>query len=241
MLCVKCKKDLPFDSFGVSRQRLCGRKSQCKTCVNDYQKQYNLNHKKQVRQISKKYYDSHKDDLQRKRKNAAPQAREYWKRYSENPDVKEKRREKAKKYYQQNKEKILQTRLLNAACIREKAKEYRRQNKEVLKERKIKWAKSENGKLSQQVRSAKRRTRLRENGGSFTRKEWISLKEKYDFKCLKCGVRESTTNRLQPDHVIPVVKGGPSWISNIQPLCRKCNIEKDTDTTDYRLLKQYDR
>lgn len=41
-------------------------------------------------------------------------------------------------------------------------------------------------------------------------------------ECLSCGNK----NDLQVDHIIPVSKGGTSHISNLQPLCGKCNREK---------------
>jgi hypothetical protein len=41
-------------------------------------------------------------------------------------------------------------------------------------------------------------------------------------KCVRCGSNE----RLEFDHVIPVVRGGSSTARNIQLLCERCNREK---------------
>ena len=49
-------------------------------------------------------------------------------------------------------------------------------------------------------------------------------------ECLCCNRRR----KLTADHVIPVSKGGTSYISNIQPLCQPCNSSKGTKTTDFR-------
>lgn len=77
----------------------------------------------------------------------------------------------------------------------------------------------------------RREARKRNNGGSFTAAEWRDLCERYGNACLKCG----STGKLSPDHVIPVSKGGPSDIGNIQPLCFPCNNKKRARIIDYRL------
>jgi 5-methylcytosine-specific restriction endonuclease McrA len=73
--------------------------------------------------------------------------------------------------------------------------------------------------------------------GCYTTQEWITLREQYDNRCLRCGRHQSELNRvLEQDHVIPLSKGGTNWITNIQPLCHDCNGMggKGTNTTDYR-------
>ena len=41
-------------------------------------------------------------------------------------------------------------------------------------------------------------------------------------QCVKCGSRE----RLEFDHIIPVVEGGSSTERNVQLLCEACNRSK---------------
>jgi 5-methylcytosine-specific restriction endonuclease McrA len=76
-----------------------------------------------------------------------------------------------------------------------------------------------------------RRARKRANGGSFTEQEWLTLCAQYDNRCLCCG-RDDV--KLTADHVVPLEHGGSSYISNIQPLCGRCNSAKGTKTIDYR-------
>lgn len=69
--------------------------------------------------------------------------------------------------------------------------------------------------------------------GTFTAKEWRNLVVKYGHRCLCCGLQEPKIT-LTFDHVIPLVVGGRNDISNIQPLCLRCNQKKLLATTDYR-------
>jgi len=81
--------------------------------------------------------------------------------------------------------------------------------------------------------NAKRRARLINAGGKFTAKEWLAIKAKYGFKCLKCGKSENEV-KLTPDHVVPLALGGSNTIDNIQPLCWGCNAGKQARIADYR-------
>ena len=95
---------------------------------------------------------------------------------------------------------------------------------------------------------AKRRARKKGNGGSYTLQEERALRDFYGHHCVCCGRIESELAaaglRIVLDHVVPISKGGTSFISNLQPLChgaRKgisgCNEAKcDFHDTDYRVL-----
>jgi len=91
------------------------------------------------------------------------------------------------------------------------------------------WQQSPQG----QVAASHKRANRAKASGSHTAMEWMNLKESYGNKCLKCGTPE-LERPLTQDHVIPLSKGGSNDISNIQPLCRKCNGQKGVKTTDYR-------
>jgi len=84
------------------------------------------------------------------------------------------------------------------------------------------------------VKNSLRRTRATKAGGSFTEKQWLALCSIYHFKCLCCDKKKALT----VDHVIPVSKGGTSFISNIQPLCDTCNKAKSSKTLDFRKLRK---
>lgn len=82
-------------------------------------------------------------------------------------------------------------------------------------------------------REYRRNRRARKAGapGTFTEQEFRLLCDQYGNRCLACG---RTDVRLVPDHVITFAQGGTNWITNIQPLCFKCNSAKYTKSTDYR-------
>lgn len=77
-----------------------------------------------------------------------------------------------------------------------------------------------------------RRRRQRENGGGegWSKAEFQSLCESYGNKCLACGCG----GPLVADHVTPLKRGGKHHLSNIQPLCWKCNTRKGLQIIDYR-------
>ena len=77
-----------------------------------------------------------------------------------------------------------------------------------------------------------RRARIAGNGGSFTSREWETLKVQYGFRCPSCGKKEPDI-KLTVDHIIPLSRGGVNEIVNIQPLCGKCNCEKGTKSLSF--------
>ena len=56
-------------------------------------------------------------------------------------------------------------------------------------------------------------------------------------RCELCGI-SADEKALDVDHIIPVNKGGPTVIENLQALCYTCNSQKrDLDDTDFRNWK----
>lgn len=75
------------------------------------------------------------------------------------------------------------------------------------------------------------RARMVSAPGSFTFEEFLELLKRYDYKCLCCGSAED----IDADHIISLGrKGSTNDISNIQPLCRSCNIVKAGESVDFR-------
>lgn len=100
-------------------------------------------------------------------------------------------------------------------------------------DRLYKYKDIERTNTQRKIDNSRRRARLINSSGKFTRKEWVELKSRYGNKCLKCGKSEAEV-KITPDHVIPLALGGSNSIDNIQPLCWGCNAAKQARIADYR-------
>ena len=74
------------------------------------------------------------------------------------------------------------------------------------------------------------RVRHRNIEGVHTLKEWKSLCDVFGNVCLWCRKKK----KLTIDHVVPIIKSGTGWITNIQPLCHSCNSKKGARILDFR-------
>lgn len=124
---------------------------------------------------------------------------------------------RGRKYYAEN-----QTR------IRETVREWVKANPEKHKENSRRWAK--NNRLYRQAKLVEYKASRRGAEGRFSKEEWVSICEAGGWLCWRCLKRKPLT----VDHIIPLSRGGTNWISNIQPLCRKCNSEKNVNAVSYR-------
>jgi 5-methylcytosine-specific restriction endonuclease McrA len=129
----------------------------------------------------------------------------------------EKVKTRRKAHYEANREESL-----------EYSRKFRKEHPELVKQALTNWRINNPEKV--RAHWHKRRAARLGNGGSYTYEQWIALCDKYSNRCLCCGKKK----KLTADHVIPLSKGGTSWIENIQPLCLLCNLIKNAKTIDYR-------
>lgn len=64
----------------------------------------------------------------------------------------------------------------------------------------------------------------------------IALANLYGHVCMKCGYVPEPHETLTLDHVIPRADNGWSSLSNLQLLCKECNVSKADTYDDYRFL-----
>jgi len=70
--------------------------------------------------------------------------------------------------------------------------------------------------------SALRRHRV----GNFTHEQWVARFKFYGERCAYC-LKALTLKSATIDHIIPIIKGGTNWASNLAPACRPCNVRKN--------------
>lgn len=57
----------------------------------------------------------------------------------------------------------------------------------------------------------------------WTWSEFMRIAARFNFCCAYCGTKP---DRLDPDHVIPLSRGGPNVLNNLLPTCMPCNSDK---------------
>lgn len=90
------------------------------------------------------------------------------------------------------------------------------------------WGEGTSQESAKATRS--QRLALAREKATHTPDEWVAMLDVCGHNCLRCG----GDGELVKDHIIPIYKEGSDGIDNIQPLCRKCNASKGSESIDYR-------
>lgn len=246
--CSRCTQSKLLEEFGKNRSNSDGLSCACRQCrkedrkLSGADKAYNQRPEVKARKL----------EWERKPENKSKKneySKEYQRQYLSNPEnvakrkerrktyiprykideaAYEERRESLRKYYQENREKIIAKSREYWEQHREYTIDYGRQYYE--KNRDTILEKRRDNPIISRVYCHKRRALKSNSTGQFTKLEWENLCQQYDYKCLRCG----QVKPLTVDHVIPLTKGGTNDIGNIQPLCYSCNSSKRSKSTDYR-------
>ena len=97
-------------------------------------------------------------------------------------------------------------------------KKYREHNKDKIKEYR------ENNKDKIKGYTHKRRALKLGNGGSYTKAQWLDTLEYFDYKCAYTG--ECIKHNCHVEHIVPISKGGTSYIWNLVPSTASANLSK---------------
>lgn len=210
--CGKCGQEKKLYEFTKDAKRSKGRHSICKACKSEYDEKYRRENAARIAKYHNQYFKNNKEKIKHNwqtwyenNKNKVKASNQKW--IFENP---EKHSDYQKKW-----------RTENAESLKEYYRKYREEHREELNKKHL-------------PATHKRRSRIANNGGSFSAQEWLLICDYYGNKCLRCG---ATDKKLTVDHVIPTVFGGTSNIDNLQPLCQSCNSSKHAKEIDYRFDK----
>lgn len=103
-ICSKCRKELPLDSFYKNKKTFDGYEYQCKDCKPPYSKKaskkYRESHKEEIKEYNKNKYLKNKDEIRERNKNYEQSERGKEVRYSIRKRRYAKILEYNKKYYQ---------------------------------------------------------------------------------------------------------------------------------------------
>jgi hypothetical protein len=77
---------------------------------------------------------------------------------------------------------------------------------------------------SRRMHRARRRAREAGAPGSYTWSEVTGLLLAFDRRCAYC--QRPITSQVDPDHVVPLSRGGSNAVTNILPTCHPCNGDK---------------
>ncbi len=78
------------------------------------------------------------------------------------------------------------------------------------------------------VKNGRRYARKLKAEGSHTVEEMLAKLTDQAYKCYYCGINIKT--KYHRDHMIPLIRGGSDYISNIALTCPRCNLRKNTMT-----------
>ena len=78
-------------------------------------------------------------------------------------------------------------------------------------------------RCSRRVGRWRRNAAEREAVGTFTWSQFMHIARRFDYRCAYCGDRPG---QLDPDHVVPLSRGGDNSTTNLLPSCRQCNSDK---------------
>jgi 5-methylcytosine-specific restriction endonuclease McrA len=203
--CTQCGETLPatLEYWHKTNSGKYGLRATCKKCRIEYQHQYYRSNRDEVLQQQRCYYTNNRDAIRaRSRKwyeNHAEEVRERSRRYYE--DHTDEVIERSHRYYKANAEN-------NRDARRQYGRRYRKSNPEKIR-----------------AKSAERRALKRSAEGSHTAAELQAQFKRQKGRCYWCGVKLPKQG-YHADHVIPLVRGGSNYISNIVCACAVCNTSK---------------
>lgn len=224
--CTKCGQSLPLEKFSLhngKKSSQSGRRSTCKSCDAEYNRDYRARNREKVNQRKREWNKKNRHKIvewdRRYREANRERLREYHRQWHE--ENKDHAKAKAKEWLEKNSDYKKQKDKEYGKANRDKnnlaAKKYRQRNPDKVKTFQRNW--SLNHPENSRLKAAKRRALKKENGVfQVTKKDIARMLKK---PCVYCGAPSEHI-----DHVVPIIKGGRHSIGNMAPACAFCNVSK---------------
>jgi 5-methylcytosine-specific restriction endonuclease McrA len=217
--CAKCGELKLLNDFSRDNSKKDCLQNQCKAC----RAEYRSTHTAQISEYKRAW-------------NAANLAagRAYSRAWrAANPEI-------SRAYYAANAEKrrdqARARRAANPDATRAYKRAYRAANPEAARTYDRTW-RAANPEISR-AKYQRRRARIKENGGTFTREEFYHMSLTQGGFCAYCQ-RQHDPDKLAIDHIVPLDQGGRHEAANIVLACPTCNSSKGNRTPDQWLNRWY--
>ena len=225
-ICNKCKKMLVANTNNFSRSKngKYGLRGDCKTCQRLRDKKYQEEHKKEILEYHKRYYENNKEEVLRKCKVYREEHKEHISKHK-------------KQYYKNNKEEVLR-----------KCKIYREEHKKECSECKKKWYEDNKEHVLEKRKeyvkenpekifnhNVNRRTKEENQGDGISKEQWYEMMNFFDWKCAYSGEYIGGNSEFRTiDHIIPISIGGEHEVWNCIPCYSSYNFsKKDKEMLDW--------
>lgn len=263
--CAKCETVKPVTEFSRNKARKSGFSHLCRVCEREknkssydkhaqkrreYATEYREEHKDEKSDYNKAYREAHREELNSYTKNwrlthkakRSPeslerQRQERKRRYAEDAAYKAEVKRRAKKYRDENPEKVKSAMRAWQQNNREHTREYMRQYRKTWKtpeemkqyEKKARARYNKKHAAQKIIEGANRRSRRGELPGEFSNEHLYWLFKWQDNKCFFCNIElnEHDNHERPVEHIIPaVIEGSTNWPHNIVRSCGHCNYTR---------------
>lgn len=181
--------------------------------LSEYRKQWRESHKDYISEKQKEYREANKMTISQKMK-------EYCR------DNKEAVAERKRVYYKDNKQ-----------YFKDKREEYYNCNKEAIAKYNKEYFKTPQGREAKRRAGHKRRALKQQNGGSYTSSQWEECKQFFNNECAYSG-QPITLDNSHIEHIVPLSKGGASYIWNLCTSLDRVNKSKNNSDMEEWYRKQ---
>lgn len=205
-----------------------GIRQPCRVCSRQANAEYNCCNRDKKREASQRYRVQNLDKVQEKDRRYYQSVAKY--KLRKRRYVPQQDRERSKRYYTQNKQKVIA-----------RQSEYRRKHPEKEREYGRRYRASHPD--VQRAKHHRRRARKRDLPNTLTANEWRQAVAYFEGCCAYCGSRPGLLPGMQmsADHWIPLIdpQCPGTTQANILPSCKSCNSSKHDRNGKEWLISRY--